>query len=258
VIAFALLAASLFTAEQGDVRDGNRLYGEGKFDEALAAYESAEKAQPSPEISLDRGDALYKLGRFDEAAEAFARALNQPEQGFQAKALYNAGTAKARGGDREGAIEALTRALELDPEDRDAKWNLEMLLRKPPEQQQKDKDKKGGDEDKDQKKEDKEKQDKEKQEKEKQEQQEKENKEKEEKAEQEKRKEEQQQQGEPQKPEPQQEKEKQEQPAQGSPKDVDKQAAERILDALKANEKNFQMWRFQLKEQKRSDAEKDW
>jgi tetratricopeptide (TPR) repeat protein len=232
----ALIAVSLFSAEQRDVREGNALYAEGKFEEALQAYERAEKEKPAPEISLDRGDALHKLGRHDEAAEAFAKALNSADPAFQAKAYYNLGTTKARGGDREGAIEALTRALELDPEDRDAKWNLELLLRKPPEQKGGDK---GGDkeEKKDEKKDEKQE-------------------EKKEQGKEDEKQEEQQEKSEEQKEQKPEEKEQKQQ--QAAPKDLDKQDAERVLDAMKANEKNLQMWRFQMKEQRREGAEKDW
>ncbi|RKG83891.1 tetratricopeptide repeat protein [Corallococcus terminator] len=45
----------------------------------------------------------------------------------------------------------------------------------------------------------------------------------------------------------------------GSPAaDVDRQEAERLLDAMKQNEKNLQLWRFQQKKKPRKPNEKDW
>ncbi|RKH34250.1 tetratricopeptide repeat protein [Corallococcus sp. CA031C] len=45
----------------------------------------------------------------------------------------------------------------------------------------------------------------------------------------------------------------------GSPEgDVDRQEAERLLDAMKQNEKNLQLWRFQQKKKPRKPNEKDW
>ncbi|CAM3565862.1 tetratricopeptide repeat protein [Corallococcus sp. ZKHCc1 1396] len=45
----------------------------------------------------------------------------------------------------------------------------------------------------------------------------------------------------------------------GSPaSDVDRQEAERLLDAMKQNEKNLQLWRFQQKKKPRKPNEKDW
>jgi tetratricopeptide (TPR) repeat protein len=43
-----------------------------------------------------------------------------------------------------------------------------------------------------------------------------------------------------------------------SPGDVDRQEAERLLDAMKQNEKNLQLWRFQQKKRTRNPNEKDW
>ncbi|XXF76515.1 tetratricopeptide repeat protein [Myxococcaceae bacterium GXIMD 01537] len=44
-----------------------------------------------------------------------------------------------------------------------------------------------------------------------------------------------------------------------SPEDVDRQEAERLLDAMKQNEKNLQLWRFQQQKKKpRKPNEKDW
>ncbi|WP_426736431.1 tetratricopeptide repeat protein [Myxococcus faecalis] len=43
-----------------------------------------------------------------------------------------------------------------------------------------------------------------------------------------------------------------------SPSDLDQQEAERLLDAMKQNEKNLQLWRFQQKKKQRKPNEKDW
>jgi tetratricopeptide (TPR) repeat protein len=42
------------------------------------------------------------------------------------------------------------------------------------------------------------------------------------------------------------------------PADIDRQEAERLLDAMKQNEKNLQLWRFQQKKKPRKPNEKDW
>ncbi len=43
-----------------------------------------------------------------------------------------------------------------------------------------------------------------------------------------------------------------------SPADLDRQEAERLLDAMKQNERNLQLWRFQQKKKQRKPNEKDW
>ncbi|HEX8537577.1 MAG TPA: aerotolerance regulator BatC, partial [Cystobacter sp.] len=43
-----------------------------------------------------------------------------------------------------------------------------------------------------------------------------------------------------------------------SAEEIDRQEAERLLDAMKQNEKNLQLWRFQQKKRPRNPNEKDW
>src|SRR6218665_2818555 len=43
-----------------------------------------------------------------------------------------------------------------------------------------------------------------------------------------------------------------------SAEEVDRQEAERLLDAMKQNEKNLQLWRFQQKKRPRNPNAKDW
>jgi len=43
-----------------------------------------------------------------------------------------------------------------------------------------------------------------------------------------------------------------------SQEEIDRQEAERLLDAMKQNEKNLQLWRFQQKKRPRNPNEKDW
>ena len=64
--------------------------------------------------------ANYRNGDFQAAAKAL-------EDQHDATSLYNRGNALARAGDFEGAIDAYTRALELNPRDEDARYNKELI-----------------------------------------------------------------------------------------------------------------------------------
>ncbi len=129
----ALLAgASPFVAEQPRVREGNEKLLSGDAAGALERYQAAEQeAGPRPEIDFDRGDALHALGRHAEAGEAWKRALERDRSGaLSSRALQNMGNALDAAGDREGAARALTEALRRDPGNEDARYNLEVLLRR--------------------------------------------------------------------------------------------------------------------------------
>ena len=124
------------------VQQGNRLLAEEKFAEALEAYNQALDALPdSAEVAYNRGIALYRLGRIADAETAFQNALspNQPE--LEATAKYNLGrcahaTAMRKTGDLENAINDLKQAinfyndaLQLRPQDPDARHNLALAER---------------------------------------------------------------------------------------------------------------------------------
>jgi Ca-activated chloride channel family protein len=127
----ALSAFSPFQEEERNVREGNERLASGDPAEALHRYQAAEeRAGTHPEIEFDRGDALYRLGRAAEAAEAWQRAREKGPGPLASRASQNAGTALAAGGDREGAIAAFTEALRKDPTNEDARFDLEVLLRR--------------------------------------------------------------------------------------------------------------------------------
>ncbi|MCK6457612.1 MAG: tetratricopeptide repeat protein [Phycisphaerae bacterium] len=118
---------------------GNLALQEQRWDDALEAYRRADVAQPeTPEIAYNRGVALYRKGDFDKAREAFGDALRTRDPALEAKAKFNLGncayaTALGKLNDLPGAIEELTKALnyyrdslQLNPDDREARQNIEM------------------------------------------------------------------------------------------------------------------------------------
>ncbi|HYX90436.1 MAG TPA: tetratricopeptide repeat protein, partial [Myxococcaceae bacterium] len=143
--AAALVAAApgrqlgLFEKNHPLVEAGNKAYAEGRYEDALAAFEAARRELPGTAAAdFDFGSALYKLGRYAEAKQAFERAVGAPDGTLRQKDYYNLGNALAQLGDDEGAMRAYRKALTLDPADEEARHNLEVLLRKkkPPQQQQ--------------------------------------------------------------------------------------------------------------------------
>ena len=116
---------------------GNRLYEEGRFQEAHARYlEALEKAPGLPVARFNEGSALYQSQEFQRAMEAFLEAAEGADPEWQADALYNLGNALVRQEQPGPAVEAYKQALRLDPEDRDAKHNLELALQQLEQQQQ--------------------------------------------------------------------------------------------------------------------------
>lgn len=243
----------LYEKTDPDVDEGNALSARSDAENALEAYDRALQRLPeSPELRFDRANALLKLPaeRAPEAAKEAAHALEHGGAALKPKAAFDLGLANESMGRPDQAIKAYEQALALDPSDGDSKVNLELLLRsneerkqkqeagKPQEDKQKQEGKdpqkqqsQGGEQKPDPNKEAAGQRQKEKQPA-------------------------QQQPGEEQAPRPDEKKQ-----AQASEKPVDRSEAERLLDALRADEKNLQPWRFareKTKERQRRDAEKDW
>jgi len=134
-------AVGLFEKNHPQVERGKEAYDAGQYDEALRAFDEAKKEMPNnAAVEFNRGNALAKLGRLEEARDAFHR-VGQMDQGdLRASDLYNLGNVWAQLGNTQEAIASYRRALTLDPKDAQARHNLEVLLRRlpPPKQQGQD------------------------------------------------------------------------------------------------------------------------
>jgi tetratricopeptide (TPR) repeat protein len=115
---------------------GNRSYRRGDYPRAVERYREAIARQGgSPRLQYNLGTALLQLG--DPAArERLLAALEAQSPELRARAFYNLGNALAHGSERpdeeqlRSAIEAYRRSLLLDPEREEARWNLELTMRR--------------------------------------------------------------------------------------------------------------------------------
>ena len=118
--------------------EGNRLYVDKAYADALRAYTEAQVAAPdAPELYYDIGNVLYRQGDFAGAEEAYRRALRAAPDDLRPDAAFNLGNALYRQKSYNDAVEAYRRALERSPHDADAKRNLELALRALEQQTQK-------------------------------------------------------------------------------------------------------------------------
>lgn len=146
-LAVAMIGIPSYSAGQAgrsDVQEGNRLYHEGRYDEAHERYLEALRAAPdSPVIRFNDANALYQSDEFARAVDAYRGAIEAADPALEAQAWYNLGNALYRQQQVEGALEAYKEALRRNPGDTDAKHNLEVALERLQQQQQQQQEQSG-------------------------------------------------------------------------------------------------------------------
>jgi Ca-activated chloride channel homolog len=118
------------------VHRGERLYHQARYPEAYDVFRRRLERDSSARLVFDAGATLYRLERYDEAVAAFRKAAHTPE--LRQRSLYNLGNALVRAAEeRPGepaqlldAVAAYEEALRLAPSDAEARWNLEVALRR--------------------------------------------------------------------------------------------------------------------------------
>ena len=214
-------------------------YQSQEYEAAQEYYESVLMDNGNnSQAQFGRGSSAFQRGDMETAKHGFEQSLKSHDVQLQSKAMYNLGNTFFKSEKKEEALAFYRKALELNPEDKDAKYNYEFLKyqEKPPEDQQK--------QEQDQSKDNEENKEEDKQEEEKEKQEQEDKKDQEQQEEEEK---------EEQNPEQQ---ESQEQKASEQEKSQDLKQAESILDALKQDEKIMQ--KQQIARSKSRKLAKDW
>ena len=137
VISTLSFVLAAYAADVGGLmRQGNGLYNRGKYDKALSHYQMAEVLEPdATAIHFNLGNALFRLGKYQDAARELELVMIDKKPERRANGVYNIGNVAFKAGQLDQAIKAYTGALAINPNDRQAKQNLEFCLKKKQEQQ---------------------------------------------------------------------------------------------------------------------------
>jgi tetratricopeptide (TPR) repeat protein len=101
--------------------EGNRLIGQGKYEEAIKAFDEAIRLDPKYlNAWLNKGNALYLLGNHTEAIQSYDEAIKLGAD--LAYALCKNGNALSTQGKYDDAIEYYDEAIKQDPNDANA-WH---------------------------------------------------------------------------------------------------------------------------------------
>ena len=135
-LALCLLACGPTPAQVNNAGHGPYLGGD--YAAALESYRDAQvRAPESGEPHYNSGNALYRMEEYEDALQNFDESLMYAEGELRSHGFFNRGNTTFQQKQYPQAIEAYKEVLRMYPDDRDAKYNLELALsRIPPEDQQ--------------------------------------------------------------------------------------------------------------------------
>jgi Ca-activated chloride channel family protein len=138
----------LFRSQNPHVEQGNEHFRDGRYDQAIEAYRKAQAQMPEePGIRFDLGVALYQKamntaagpereGLLAAASREFEQAGNAWDPKLKSAAAYNLGNTRFQEGKYAEAAEEYKKAIRRDPRNQDARYNLELALRRKQQQNQ--------------------------------------------------------------------------------------------------------------------------
>jgi Ca-activated chloride channel family protein len=142
--AFSLVTLLLLTnfsfsqSTKKEIIKGNDAYKKKQYSEAAGAYLNAIKKSPeNPTAYFNLGNALYKTNKLDEALKSYDNTVQTSGKNpLKQNAFYNGGVVLQKQKKLPECIKAYKNALKLDPNDEDARQNLERALQQQKQQQQ--------------------------------------------------------------------------------------------------------------------------
>jgi Ca-activated chloride channel family protein len=138
VLSLAVTPGTQAQSARSLVNSGNDKYKNQNFADAEINYRKAlEQEHELVQGHFNLGNALYKQGKYEEAVRAYDAARQASrELRTRADASYNIGNSYLKAQDLQKAIQAYVDGLKIDPDDLEAKYNLSQALRMLQQQQQ--------------------------------------------------------------------------------------------------------------------------
>lgn len=114
---------------------GDREFRAGRHAAAESLYSLRARGKAPKAVLVNRATAAALAGRREEGVRELA-GLTAPATPAGQTARYNLGTLRGEAGEFDAGLELLRRALEANPDDEDARWNYEVLLRRQKQQEE--------------------------------------------------------------------------------------------------------------------------
>ena len=120
------------------ITEGNNFYRNGQYDQAEKSYRAAlQKEQGNATAQYNLASALYKQRKYDEAEKIWGTlGTNSTTKSVKATSFYNQGVIYSKQKELDKSIEAYKASLRNDPNDKQARENLQKALLEKKKQQQ--------------------------------------------------------------------------------------------------------------------------
>lgn len=127
--------------ENALIKKGNEAYQKQEYDQAIDNYKKVTGKNPANVAAqFNLGNAMYKNKKPDDAISAYDNALvNAGSKNDKSVSYYNKGVVLQNNKKLPECIDAYKNALKLNPDDEDARQNLQKALLQQKQQQQKEK-----------------------------------------------------------------------------------------------------------------------
>lgn len=156
ILTIGIGAVSFAQQANTHLRNGNKAYKESKFEQSQQEYNKALSIAPkNPLANYNMGNALFRNNKTEEAVTSYDNTItNTNKAAIKEQGYYNKGVALAKQQKLQESIDAWKNALKLDPNDQQARENLQkaLLELKKQQQQQQQQDKKEDEKKKEQEK----------------------------------------------------------------------------------------------------------
>ncbi len=134
ILGIAIGSTALWAVACGDAalsnETANGLFAAGDYTGALAAYRDLQIDLPeAAELAVNAGNTLHMLREYPRALPEYGKAIEGQDLKLRAIAQYDRGNTLFRMSRYEDARDAYREVLRIDPTDRDAKFNIEIIQR---------------------------------------------------------------------------------------------------------------------------------
>ena len=128
ILGFLLMTAVLAYGqnERKVIREGMKAYKDGEYSEAEVQFRRAEDInQESYEAEFNTGAALYNQEKYDETVKQYESLLNRTDDGQKtAQIWHNIGNSLLEAGQYAPSVEAYKNSLRKNPGDDETRYNL--------------------------------------------------------------------------------------------------------------------------------------